>query len=235
MKITLAAVTAIAGLVASSSASAATVKFKATLNGAQEVPAVTTTSAGTADLNFDDVANTLTGTVEVTMKDGAEVQAAHIHVAECGKSGSIYKDLVVNTPFNGIIAIDPPINLDADRIKALNEGRLYVNVHTKEFTGGEVRGQIFKEDSTDVCPAGGGATDGGGPTTTPTDGGGNTSSSGGTTDGGTSGAAASDDDGGCSTSGGSGGSNGMLLALGVLGAVAAVSRRSGRDKRAKQR
>lgn len=227
MKITVAAVTAVAGLVVCSTANAAVVKYKATLNGAQEVPAVDTTSAGTADINFDDVANTLTGTVEATMKDGAEVNAAHIHVAECGKSGSIYKDLVVNTPFNGIIAIDPPINLDADRVKALNEGRLYVNIHTKEHGGGEIRGQLFKEGSTDVCPAGTGAN--GGPT--PTDGGGNTSSSGATGDAGT-GNAASSDDGGCSTTGSSNASNGILFAAGIGVAIAAVSRRS---KRAKQR
>lgn len=231
MKITLAAVTLLTGFVATSVANAATVKFKATLNGAQETPPLSTTSAGTADLTFDDAANTLTGSIEATMADGAKVTVAHIHVAECGKAGSPYKDLTVANPFNGTISIDPPVNLDADRVKALNEGRLYLNIHTEANGGGEIRGQIYKEGSGEICPKGGAGSDGGS-TTTPTDGGGNTSSSsGGTGDAGTSNASSSDD-GGCSTSGSSDSSNGVLFGVGIAVAAGALSRRS---KRAKQR
>jgi MYXO-CTERM domain-containing protein len=233
MKITLAAVTAITGLVVCSTASAAVVKYKATLNGAQEVPAVDTTSAGTAELSFDDGTSTLTGTAEVTLANPADIDNAHIHVAECGKSGSILKGLTINKDaFNGTIVVDA--KLDADGAKALAEHRLYLNIHTKANPGGEIRGQIFAEQSPDTCPKTGGTGTDGGSTTTPTDGGGNTSSSGGTTsDAGTSSAAASDD-GGCSTSGGSG-SNGIVLAAGLAIAVGALARRSKRAEREKQR
>jgi hypothetical protein len=135
----------------------------------------------------------------------------------------------VNTAgFNGTISLDPPLTIDADGAKALDEGRLYVNVHTKAHDGGEIRGQIYKEGSADTCPKGGaGSGDGGA-----TDGG--ASSSGGTTDdGGTSGGG-SGDDGGCSSAGvgkgSSNGSNGLILAAGLAIAVGAVSRRSRRAK-----
>jgi hypothetical protein len=232
MKITLAAVTAITGLVVCGTANAAVVKFKATLNGQQETPAVTTTSAGTATLEFDDGTSMLSGTADVTLANPADVDNAHIHVAECGKAGSILKGLTLNKDaFNGTIVVDQ-FKLDADGVKALNEGRLYLNVHTKANPGGEIRGQIYPESSTETCPkTGGSGTDGGGSTTTPTDGGGNTSSSGGTGDGGTS-SASSDDGGGCSTTGSSNTANGVFVTLGVGLAITAFSRRS---KRAKQR
>lgn len=235
MKITLAAVTVLTGLVATSAANAAVVKFKATLNGAQETPPVTTTSTGTADLDFDDAASTLNGTAEITLEDPATISDAHIHLAECGKAGSIYKGLTVNkNNFNGTIVVDQ-VKLDPDGVKALNEGRLYLNIHTTKNTAGELRGQIFKDGSGDTCPKTGGSGSDGGSTTTPTDGGGNTSSSsGGTSDAGTN-AASSSDDGGCSTSGSSGSSdssNGVLFGVGIAVAAGALTRRA---KRAKQR
>ena len=230
MKITLAAVTAIAGLVVSSTASAAIVKYKATLNGAQEVPAVATQATGTAEFNFDDATKTLSGVIETTGLDVTKVNGQHIHKAACGASGSFVK-VLTKPGDNGVIVLDTgdPWQMSDSDVEALTKGELYVNVHTEANPGGEIRGQIYKEGSADTCPAGGAGGDGGS-TTVPTDGGGNTSSSGGAADGGT--AAPPGDDGGCSTSGSSDGSNGLLFALGIGTAVVAVSRRS---RRAKQR
>lgn len=231
MKITFAAVTAIAGLVVSSAADAAIVKYKATLNGAQVNPAVDTTSTGTADLDFDDTAKTLYGLIDVTMADGSKVTSAAIHQAACGDSGSIVKNLKLADPFNGIIAIDSsdPVKLSDSAATALGEGRLYINVRTETNANGEIRGQIYPENSTETCPPSGGSGSDGGSTTTPTDGGGNTSSSGGSTsDAGTGGPPPAGDDGGCSTTGSSNGSNGMVVALGAGLVLAAFSRRSKR-------
>ena len=234
MKITLAAVTTIAGLVACSSAEAAVTKWKATLNGAQEVPAVNTTATGTAEFDFDDTAKTLSGVIELTGVDVAKVNGQHIHKAACGASGSFVK-VLTKPGENGVIALDAsdPWKMSDSDVSALQAGELYVNVHTEANPGGEIRGQIFKDGATDVCPKGGAGGDGG-PTTVPTDGGGNTSSSGGTGDGGTT-SSSSSDDGGCSTSGSSNGSNGLLVALGVGLTVGAISRRCPRAKKAKQR
>ena len=233
MKITLAAVTTIAGLVACSSAEAAVTKWKATLNGAQEVPVVDTTATGTAEFDFDDTAKTLSGVVELTGVDVAKVNGQHIHKAACGASGSFVK-VLTKPGENGVIALDSsdPWKMSDSDVAALQAGELYVNIHTEANPGGEIRGQIFKDGSTDVCPKGGAGSQDGGSTTTPTDGGGNTSSSGGTGDGGTSGS--SSDDGGCSTSGNANGSNGMLVALGIGLSVAAFSRRCARAKRARR-
>lgn len=230
MKITLAAVTAIAGLVVSGTANAAVVKYKATLNGAQEVPAVASQATGTAELDFDDTAKTLTGVIETTGLDVTKVNAQHIHKAACGASGSFVK-VLTKPGDNGVIVLDTadPWKMSDSDVTALVAGELYVNIHTEANPGGEIRGQIFKDGSADTCPKGGAGGDGGS-TTVPTDGGGNTSSGGGASDAGTSNATS--DDGGCSTSGSSNGSNGLLFALGIGTALVAVSRRS---KRAKQR
>lgn len=229
MKITLAAVATIAGLVACSSAEAAVTKWKATLNGAQEVPVVNTTATGTAEFDFDDAAKTLSGVIETTGLDVTKVNGQHIHKAACGGSGSFVK-VLTKPGENGVIVLDTadPWKMSDSDVAALQAGELYVNIHTEANPGGEIRGQIFKDGSADVCPKGGAGSDGG-PTTTPTDGGGNTSSGG--ADGGTS-SGSSSDDGGCSTSGNANGSNGVFVALGIGLGVAAISRRS---KRAKQR
>ena len=200
-------------------ANAAVVKFKATLNGAQEVPATDSKATGTADLDFDDAANTLSGEVDLTLPEGTNVTGDHIHEAVCGESGSIVKGL---TPpgINGVIFIDPPLNLDADAVKALNEGKLYVNIHTDTFMNGEIRGQIYKADSTDACPASAGGGDGG--TSSGGVAGDGGASSGGTADGGS--APASSSKSGCNTTGNAALPNGILFLVG-MGVVASALRR----------
>jgi MYXO-CTERM domain-containing protein len=226
MKISLAVLSTLSLVLFASTSSAAIVKYKATINGAQEVPAVDSASTGTADLDFDDVTNTLRGTIEFTLAEGTEFSAAHIHMAKCGTSGSIYKGLT-EPGMNGLISIDPPIQLDEGGVKALAEGGLYINYHSKKNPGGEIRGQIYPEASTETCPPTAPAADGGAPP--------GSSSSGGTPTGGgdDAGAAApaaapAEDDGGCSTTGRSPGSgNGVLAAaaLAVAGAVLGSRRR----------
>lgn len=221
MKTSLAASSFAAVLLASSVSSAAIVQYKATIDGAQEVPATDSTSTGVADLEFDDVAKTLRGTIELSLAEGTEVNNQHIHQAKCGESGSILKPL---TPpgLNGVIAIDPPLTFDESGVKALENGELYINIHTAKHAGGEIRGQIYKADSTETCPAaaGGsdaGAGDGGAP--------GGGSSSGDADAGAPPPGDDGGDDGGCSTAGGAAASNGIVLGAGIALVLGALSRR----------
>src|SRR5436190_6517434 len=89
MKTSLVLGSALALFLCTGAASAAVTNYKATLNGAQEVPAVTTTATGTATLAFDDATKKLTGTVTLTGITG--VNAQHLHVGKpCGEnSGTI--------------------------------------------------------------------------------------------------------------------------------------------------
>jgi CHRD domain len=209
------------------SASAAVTKYTATLNGAQENPAVTTTATGAADLEFDDEAKTLTGTVTFTGLSGA-VTASHIHKEACGANGG-----TVFTLAAGENDIDIDETLTDAQITDLVAGNLYVNIHTQANGSGEIRGQLYPEGSTNQCPAAGNDAGSSGGTDSGTSG---SSSSGGTSDGGAttvrsdagSTAAAPEEDDGCSTTGSAPGS-GVAIAFGVGVALAAISR--GRRKR----
>lgn len=131
--------------------------FVATLNGEQEAGAqevhagVDTPASGTATftLNAD---NTLDYEVTVVgipgtlvAVGGGPTSAAHIHGAPAGTNGGILifleplDSLPTGPPFvwSGTTAV-----LDQTTIDALLAGGLYVNVHTVENMGGEVRGQI---------------------------------------------------------------------------------------------
>jgi hypothetical protein len=86
MKTSLCLGSALGILLCTSSAFAAIETYKVTLNGAQEVPAVTTTATGTGTLTLDTDTNELTGTI--TLVKGAsglaDITGAHIHEALCG-------------------------------------------------------------------------------------------------------------------------------------------------------
>lgn len=108
--------------------------FVASLDGAQEVPAVVTAATGTATftLNPDD---TLTYAVTTTGLSGI---MAHIHLGAPGVSGDILINLTGGpTDWSGTTA-----PLSVDQLAYLRAGSLYVNVHTAANPLGEIRGQI---------------------------------------------------------------------------------------------
>jgi hypothetical protein len=128
--------------------------FTATLSGANEVPAVTTTATGSATLSVSGTA--ITYTVNVTdLQNDALV--AHIHVAAAGANGPVRLNLcgtgtpepacstaptgVLATGTNGTIVPPGAITFDS-LLSAMRTGGAYVNVHTSANQGGEIRGQI---------------------------------------------------------------------------------------------
>lgn len=131
--------------------------FYANLNGSQEVevaaaslsqPIVDTPANGAGDFTLD--GTTLTYRVEVTGIPGTLVavgdppSAAHIHQGAAGTNGGIVISL---EPTNSLPPGPPFIwqgqaELDQTLLDALIHAELYVNVHTVENMGGEVRGQI---------------------------------------------------------------------------------------------
>jgi len=138
-------------------AGAQATRFKATLSGADQVPAVDTTAAGTATFRLNAAGDTLNYTINVTgIQDPA---AAHIHMAAAGKNGP---PVVVLYPsdanpaqtgaFTGVLAkgsitaaslVGPLAGKTlADLVEQIKAGNTYVNVHTKAHGGGEIRGQI---------------------------------------------------------------------------------------------
>jgi MYXO-CTERM domain-containing protein len=197
MKTSFALGTAFALLLGSSVASAAPVLYKATLNGAQETPANASAATGTAMLSFNN--NKLTGSVALVGL--AVTSAQHIHVGVCGTGGLPTMNSNLVGPVGGIITVN--VTLTTAEATALATGGLYVNVHSTAFPNGEIRGQIYQDASTAVCPlpSDGGAPDAGGDA-------GDAGSSGTSGTPGTSGTSGTPGTSG--TSGTSGGSNGAM-------------------------
>ena len=115
-----------------------TTTFKATLNGASEVPANASTFTGTATLTF----NTNTKVFTVTVNHNVTTPTnGHIHQGAAGVSGPvIFPFASFTSPITYTSAA-----LDATQEGILNSNGYYVNIHTAAFPGGEIRGQLIKQ------------------------------------------------------------------------------------------
>lgn len=111
-------------------------------NGAQEVPAVTTSATGSLSGTYDARTNTLNYSINWTGLSGA-VASAHFHgPALMGVSAGVIVSITIST--NGVTgnAIGSVILADSTEQHLLN-GRLYYNIHTALNPGGEIRGQVL--------------------------------------------------------------------------------------------
>jgi len=106
------------------------------LTGAQEVPPNDSRATGTGDITIDADGN-VTGRVSTPTIQG---KAAHIHVGAPGKAGPPIITLDGGDP--GTWTVPQGARLDAEQIAQWKAGNLYVNVHTAEHPGGEVRAQL---------------------------------------------------------------------------------------------
>ncbi len=129
-------------------------RFVATLSGANESPAVTTTATGTAEFT---VFNELPGIffkLDVKGPFADSVILAHIHgPADPAVNAAVIVNLFLGPnagpAINGTLAegmLPTPSRITFDSVLVLlRAGKAYVNVHTKANGGGEIRGQIAKQ------------------------------------------------------------------------------------------
>jgi CHRD domain len=120
-------------------ASADMVNFKADMNAAAEVPPNNSKGTGTVTATYDTAAKKLSW--KGSYKDlSGPATAAHFHgPAEAGKNAGVAIPISPATsPFEG------SATLNDEQASALMAGNLYVNVHTAENKGGEIRGQLKK-------------------------------------------------------------------------------------------
>lgn len=113
--------------------------YTASLDGDQEVPAVTTDAMGSASLEL--VGSDLSYSISVEGLSG-DVTAAHIHMGAAGEDG----DVVHEITFDGMMAEGTWEGLTEAQMTTLMEGGFYVNVHTDANPDGEIRGQIMMEE-----------------------------------------------------------------------------------------
>ncbi len=136
--------------------------FSATLSGAEEVPANTSTATGSATLSVS--GDQITYTINVTNLQNPVL--AHIHVAAEGVNGPVRMDLCgTGDPqppcaSTGVLATGTNGTTNGitfeELLSAMRSGEAYVNVHTDngqpppntgpgDLVAGEIRGQIVSD------------------------------------------------------------------------------------------
>ena len=118
------------------------VDFYASLSGAQEVPKVTTSGKGVGVFELNNNLDTLAYDITFTNLS-SEVTAAHLHLGKPGVSGGVILNLSDSISGNRIKGKAYGIDLTKAIVKAMLQGEVYVNVHTKNHPNGEIRGQMI--------------------------------------------------------------------------------------------
>lgn len=124
-------------------AQAAPVSFSVPLTGAQEVPAVQTPGTGTAAITYD--AGTRVVTWNITFSGlSSTATMAHFHgPAAAGKNAGVKVAISQKDAKELTSPLTGQATLSADDAKILEAGEMYVNVHSKNHPGGELRGQVM--------------------------------------------------------------------------------------------
>ena len=114
------------------------------LTGGQEVPPVPTSATGTGSFTLNEARTELEYNVTVQGLTSAIV-LSHFHNAPTGVNGGVVK--TITGSFVGNTASGTWTSTDAEPltpalVNELMAGRIYVNVHTANFGGGEIRAQL---------------------------------------------------------------------------------------------
>jgi len=111
-------------------------EIKLMLSGDHEVPAVKTAAAGggTLMVNAD---MSVSGGVTTT---GVAGTMAHIHQGAAGANGPVIIPLTKSGDNGWVVPANAKLN--EAQYKAYKAGELYINVHSAEHKGGEIRGQL---------------------------------------------------------------------------------------------
>lgn len=131
-----------------------TKNFVAPLSGGEEVPPRDTQARGVAVFHVVNDGTEIFYKLNVANLDN--VGAAHIHLGAEGVNGPVVAFLFagpeIQGTFNGTLAEGTITAADllgslagmplSALIDAMEEGTTYVNTHTEQFPGGEIRGQI---------------------------------------------------------------------------------------------
>jgi hypothetical protein len=116
-------------------ATADDLKFK--LSGDMEVPSVKTMAQGNADITINKDM-TVSGKI---MTSGISATMAHIHHGKAGTNGPVIVTLTKNGDNAWVVPAGS--KLSEAEFKAFMADELYVNVHSAENKGGEIRGQLM--------------------------------------------------------------------------------------------
>ena len=116
----------------------------AKLTGDQEVPAVNTSAVGLASFTISDHRDSVNYNIVVNGLSGA-ITSVHIHDAVAGINGGVVVNLTGNIRGNQIIGTLAASEVSASFMAGLLTEKYYVNIHTADNPGGEIRGQLKLE------------------------------------------------------------------------------------------
>lgn len=135
-KLTMTTLLSLSILLVAGAAMAETHIYTTELSGANEVPPNESPATGTATLSVD--TETLVATWEAMFSGlTADQTGAHFHNAPAGANGGVMFGLPLGSPINGTW------EMDQAQYDELVAGNVYLNIHTVEFPGGEIRGQMM--------------------------------------------------------------------------------------------
>ena len=153
----------------------APIRIVVPLTGAEVVPPVQTSASGTFTLLVEALpSGSFNISFELDVKDIVDVTAAHIHLGAKGAEGPVIVPLFTGPAktgsFSGVLAQGSIAEKDLagplagktfqELSGAVLAGQAYVNVHTKAYPNGEIRGQIILPTTgagTETTASGGGA------------------------------------------------------------------------------
>lgn len=115
------------------------------LTGNQEVPPVTTSASGIADITVamsrcPNGSSNCPQAFGYVTTSGITATAAHIHMAAAGQNGPVVVSLVKSGENSWVVP--PNIYLTDAQYQAFAAGLLYVNVHSDANKAGEIRAQL---------------------------------------------------------------------------------------------
>lgn len=106
------------------------------MSGAEEVPPVNTNASGSGTIRVGE-----DGSVSGSFKtQGAAILAAHIHQGAAGQNGPVI--IPLQKTGDNEWAVPPGAKLTEAQLQSYKGGRLYVNFHSAQYKGGEIRAQI---------------------------------------------------------------------------------------------
>lgn len=131
--------------------------YFARLSGQQQVLPVATPGAGTVTVEIveasaDELSVTVTGSFSgLSAPVATDIGGgAHIHLAYPGSNGAIVLPLTPSLGDDGrsgsFLAEDNKYTVPASDLAGADVGQLYVNVHTSNYPGGEIRGNLLREE-----------------------------------------------------------------------------------------
>jgi hypothetical protein len=125
------------------SAASAQQKFTVNLNTIQEVPPTNTNGRGRCMVTLNLAQTQITDVTCEFAGLSSGVTQGHIHGPQSpGANAGILFDLTPPTGVTSGTFSRGPFNLTTEQLGFLRTKRLYVNIHTSNFPGGEIRGQI---------------------------------------------------------------------------------------------